>query len=312
MSTDKLNIAISAAKSGDKLTARKLLSDYVSENPSSEVAWLWLSACVDSIDQKRYCLNRALAINPNNQNARKALAQLDSSPPPARTESISTQPTSSSSQPKVHRPDSRPAQAIGGQRQPSASSPQVNPRAIHQQSELEETRVGSYVKSVLLPNERVIATAKLHWVIFVVPTIFSACATCFTLMASVGLVSVTDSARDLAAIATVYFMICGLPLWVIAGLGFLKYKSTEFALTDKRIIGKTGIIRRRSLELVLEKVESISVNQSMIGRLLDFGTLVISGTGGTHQAFPTIAEPMKIKQKLNSILSESNRDPTRV
>lgn len=78
MSFDDLNEAIAKAKLGDKVTAGKILGKYVQANPSSEVAWLWLSFCVIPVEQKRYCLNKALAINPNNPNTMKALTQLDS------------------------------------------------------------------------------------------------------------------------------------------------------------------------------------------------------------------------------------------
>src|SRR5215216_653331 len=76
MSQDKLYSAIAAYKSGNKSVAQQILSDLIKTEPNNESAWLWLSACLTDINQKMYCLNKVLSINPNNQNALKALAQL--------------------------------------------------------------------------------------------------------------------------------------------------------------------------------------------------------------------------------------------
>jgi len=78
MSSDLLQQAITAIKSGNKGNGAQILTQLVKQDPANETAWLWLSVCVESTEQKRYCLNRALEINPNNRDARQALAQLES------------------------------------------------------------------------------------------------------------------------------------------------------------------------------------------------------------------------------------------
>lgn len=77
MTTNKLTAAIAAIRAGDKSSGRLLLFEIVKEEPANETAWLWLSVCVDNVEQKKYSLSQALAINPSNQNARKVLAQLE-------------------------------------------------------------------------------------------------------------------------------------------------------------------------------------------------------------------------------------------
>lgn len=77
MMNESLGLAIAAAKAGDKVTARQLLAELVGREPNNDTAWLWLAACVESVDQKRYCLNRALTINPSNASALQALARLE-------------------------------------------------------------------------------------------------------------------------------------------------------------------------------------------------------------------------------------------
>ena len=83
MTIDKLSSAIAAIRAGDKVSGRKLLLEIIRSEPSNELAWLWLSACVDNLEHKKYCLEKALEINPNNQNALKALDKLKHTPQPS-------------------------------------------------------------------------------------------------------------------------------------------------------------------------------------------------------------------------------------
>src|SRR4051812_41880888 len=72
----------------------------------------------------------------------------------------------------------------------------------------------------------------------------------------------------------------GLLLWLWA---WIAYTTTELAITNKRVIAKTGLVQRRTTEMFLEKIESIQVDQSIFGRLFNFGSILISGTG-VHSA----------------------------
>jgi uncharacterized membrane protein YdbT with pleckstrin-like domain len=83
------------------------------------------------------------------------------------------------------------------------------------------------------------------------------------------------------------------------GSAISKYLTTEFAVTDSRIIAKSGVLRRNSLELHLRKLESIDVSQPLMGRIFGYGTIVASGTGGTRQPFPNIADPMGLRNRIN-------------
>lgn len=85
----------------------------------------------------------------------------------------------------------------------------------------------------------------------------------------------------------------GLVFWVMA---YVRIKSTELAVTTKRVIVKHGFIRRSTIEINISKVESIQVNQSLLGRMLDFGTLVIAGTGASHAPIDGIAEPLAFRR----------------
>jgi hypothetical protein len=76
MSIDKLSYAIQLAKAGNKDKALPLLKEIIRADPDNETAWLWLHACVDQNEQKVYCLQQALRINPYNQGAQRALEKL--------------------------------------------------------------------------------------------------------------------------------------------------------------------------------------------------------------------------------------------
>jgi uncharacterized membrane protein YdbT with pleckstrin-like domain len=96
----------------------------------------------------------------------------------------------------------------------------------------------------------------------------------------------------------------GVVLLPLAGLGlvflvwaWILYKTTEFAVTDKRIIAKTGLISRNTVEMFLDKVESLHVEQSVMGRLFDFGTITIRGTGATEESFRNISTPLELRRQ---------------
>jgi uncharacterized membrane protein YdbT with pleckstrin-like domain len=117
--------------------------------------------------------------------------------------------------------------------------------------------MGSYVQSNLISGEEVIYEAQLHWIIFV----------------------------SLRAILTLF----------IAPL--IDFLTSEFAITNKRVIIKVGFISRRTLEINLQKIESISVDQTILGRILDYGNIVVIGTGGTKEPFSNISAPMEFRRQ---------------
>lgn len=75
----------------------------------------------------------------------------------------------------------------------------------------------------------------------------------------------------------------------------------EFAITNKRVIVKTGLISRRTLEMNLSKIESVNVDQGILGRILGYGTIRIIGTGGTREAFPNIIKPLEFRKTFQEL-----------
>jgi uncharacterized membrane protein YdbT with pleckstrin-like domain len=103
------------------------------------------------------------------------------------------------------------------------------------------------------------------------------------------------SISHLIAIGILLLPAFGLGL-IFLVIAYVRYKSVELAVTTKRIIVKHGFIRRQTVEINLSKVESIQVEQGLLGRLFNFGTLIVSGTGTSHAPLVGIAEPMGFRK----------------
>jgi uncharacterized membrane protein YdbT with pleckstrin-like domain len=155
----------------------------------------------------------------------------------------------------------------------------------------------SYVEKNLMPGEQIEYRANLHWLVFILPTLLLIAA--IWLFFSLG----GTVAKFLAVILIVGVLVTGLHALV-------ERMTSEFAVTNKRVLIKTGLIRRHSLETLLGKVESIGVSQSILGRILGFGTIVISGTGGSKEPFHRIANPMMFRRRVQEQIAtrEERRD----
>jgi uncharacterized membrane protein YdbT with pleckstrin-like domain len=142
----------------------------------------------------------------------------------------------------------------------------------------------SYVQANLMPNEQVIATGQVHWWAYVPGA----------LVTIIGLLLVIAS---------------GAVGWTLVVLGlvgllmaWMHAVSTELAITNKRVIAKFGFIRRSTVELLHKNVESFHVDQGIFGRIFNFGTVVINGTGGVRTPIPSIAAPLEFRRQALSVI----------
>jgi uncharacterized membrane protein YdbT with pleckstrin-like domain len=147
----------------------------------------------------------------------------------------------------------------------------------------------SYVEGSLVPSERIVYRAHLHW------NIFLAGALTFILFTAGALILASYDPTQ-QGVALVIFLVGLLPLIAV----YVRYRCSEFAVTDKRVLIKTGIIRRQTMETLLNKVENISVQQSLLGRLLNFGTIQVTGTGSTRETFANIAAPLEFRKQVQA------------
>jgi uncharacterized membrane protein YdbT with pleckstrin-like domain len=139
-----------------------------------------------------------------------------------------------------------------------------------------------YVDKNLMSGENVVYRAKLHWAVFVWPLFW------FIL-----LIFFFNYGKKSDLVGG-YILLISIGATIAS---FVRIKTSEFAITNKRVIVKVGFIRRKSYELLLNKIEGIQVDQGMFGRILDFGSITISGTGGTRNPFHKIASPFEFRKK---------------
>ncbi|MGU3290779.1 PH domain-containing protein [Acinetobacter radioresistens] len=144
--------------------------------------------------------------------------------------------------------------------------------------------MGSYIEQNLARDERIIIKAQVTWL------------SQFWYLFFGGLFILSS----LGSKNGVPFFI-GLILIAIAAIHVL---TTELALTNRRIIAKSGLIRRNTIELKVNRVESLGVDQGILGRIFNFGSIVIKGTGGSHAPIPYIARPLEFRQQVNNFLDE--------
>ena len=150
----------------------------------------------------------------------------------------------------------------------------------------------SYIDSNLLAGEHIVFRTRLHWNVLLGPTLFLA----ITLLPIAWLL-VQGSWSKLALIPPA--------LGALALLAALvKRHGSDFAVTNKRVMMKVGVFSTRSVELLLGKIETISVNQSLTGRLFGYGDIVVTGSGGSAETFSNIQAPLELRRAVQSVTDE--------
>lgn len=144
-----------------------------------------------------------------------------------------------------------------------------------------------YVETNLLNGEEVLHKGEVHWQVFVPAIIFAVFGLAFLFIPDGG------SGCSFGSLAPLFFLLA-----LISGVaGFIRQATTELVVTNKRVIGKVGLIRRNSLEIGHAKIESLGVDQNILGRLLNYGTVTIAGTGGNRLPVRSISNPLQFRNK---------------
>ena len=147
----------------------------------------------------------------------------------------------------------------------------------------------SYIDSNLLAGETVVYRTRLHWLLFIVPVLF----TIVVLVPSTWFL-VNGTWNTFAWIPPVVAVIILIP-------PFIRRQSSDFVVTNKRVMMKVGVFRTRSVELLLGKIEAIAVNQSIGGRIFGYGDVVLTGSGGTKEMFSHIQGPLEFRRAVQSV-----------
>jgi uncharacterized membrane protein YdbT with pleckstrin-like domain len=155
----------------------------------------------------------------------------------------------------------------------------------------------SYVTRVLQPGETIVYDSGLHWVIFTRAII--AGIICLVLVVA-AMYAASSQTQYLSLALWIAAAILAL-LALAAGLrAFMRRATTEFAVTDHRVIYKTGLLARHTLEMNRSKVESVDVNQSIPGRFLGYGTVIVRGTGGSLEPIRNVADPLMFRSHITA------------
>ena len=153
----------------------------------------------------------------------------------------------------------------------------------------------SFIDKNLLSNEVVIYRAKLHWAIFINAFLYLFLSV-LTCVFNVWISEPNQILWTISLLALLFALASGIN-------SYIRLKTSEFAITNKRVLIKVGFIRRHSLEVLLHKVEGIGVNQSILGRIFGFGTIIVTGTGGTKETFDQIDSPLEFRKQVQAHLS---------
>ena len=158
----------------------------------------------------------------------------------------------------------------------------------------------SYVENNLIPGETILYRTKLHWIVLFWPVLVGSLLGLISVLlffSAVASRSGSSQSHSVAAGTGAFFLVVGA---AIIGFGILRLNATEIAVTNKRVLIKTGLLSRRTIELLLSKIESIGVDESPSGRIFGFGTVIVRGTGGTPESFDQIAHPLEFRRQVHA------------
>jgi hypothetical protein len=179
-----------------------------------------------------------------------------------------------------------PSTVPASQMKPAVSRPGLDPRSL-----------GSYTAATLQANERPLHHTTIHWMAL----------TGAAIGALLSLIVVMPIAM-LASWKGYYWvwLLLLLPVGILLS-AVIAVRTSELVITDRRVIIKVGFIQRHTFEMFISKIESVAVFQGMTGRIFNYGTVEIRGTGGSSESFATIAAPLQFRDAIQLVQSDSEK-----
>jgi uncharacterized membrane protein YdbT with pleckstrin-like domain len=163
----------------------------------------------------------------------------------------------------------------------------------------------SYVDKNLVPGETVIYETRLHWIVMlghlIVGCLLLGVPGALLLTYALSQTNMDPTDQHLMEAGDVALLVCGL---VVILIGVTRRNATEMAVTNRRVVIKTGLMNRKTIEMLLNKVESIEVNETAAGRMLGYGTIVMIGTGGTSEPFHKMAHPLEFRSHVQQQIEQ--------
>ena len=168
----------------------------------------------------------------------------------------------------------------------------------------------SYAEKHLIAGETVQYETRLHWIVMMGHALI---ATVFALVGVSLLITpwrvVNGGEASSAGALRWAGVACVVVAAIFFGIGFVRRSATEMAVTNKRVIVKSGLANRRTIELLLSRIESIAIEEPALGRLLGYGTVIVRGTGGTPEVFPQIARPLEFREQVQRQIAGELKSP---
>lgn len=170
---------------------------------------------------------------------------------------------------------------------PTVAVAEPTPAAAVPIERIANDSLGSYTRSTIAPDEMPHYKTSIHWIVFVRYALLGLLVFFFVAIPfGIGVQAFTGSHLGWFALPLPMFML--IPPTLI-------FASSELVITSSRVLIKTGYVHRQTREMFVSKIESVSVDQSVLGRMLDYGTVIIRGTGGSEELFDTIAHPLAFR-----------------
>jgi Bacterial membrane flanked domain. len=148
-----------------------------------------------------------------------------------------------------------------------------------------------YIERILQPGETLVYSGKIHWVIYLPAMILVALALAALTQVKTGSIGMS-------------WLFASIAFWLAAGVTFasawFKRWTTEIDVTNRRVVYKRGFIKRHTVEMNMDKVESVDVDQSVFGRLLNYGDITIHGTGEGWETLHGIGAPLDFRNHVTA------------
>jgi uncharacterized membrane protein YdbT with pleckstrin-like domain len=160
----------------------------------------------------------------------------------------------------------------------------------------------SYLDASLVPGETVVYQTRLHWIVMLRHLLLGA-----LLLAGSGALLSFLLRQPRSGNTNEHFMEAGAAALLVCGIaaviaGIVRRNATEMAVTTRRVIVKQGLASRKTIEMLLNKIETIEVSEPMAGRMWGYGSITIVGTGGTSEPFHRIAHPLQFRSEVQQQL----------
>jgi hypothetical protein len=167
----------------------------------------------------------------------------------------------------------------------------------------------SYIKASLVPGETVVYQTRLHWVVMLRHILLA-----LLLFAGSGALlsyllhhpRLANNSEHLTEGGAAALLVFGL---VAIFAGAVRRNATEMAVTTRRVVVKQGLGSRKTIEMLLNKIETIEISEPIVGRMLGYGSITIIGTGGTSEPFHRIAHPLQFRSEVQQQLEKLSVGP---